>query len=71
MAIQFFTEKTDFKLARKQAIKDWIKQIIISESKKMWEVSFIFCNDEYLQEINEVYLHHTFLTDIITFEYTE
>ncbi len=71
MPIQFFTEKTDFKLTQKQVIKNWIKQIIISETKRVGEVSYIFCNDEYLQEINEIYLHHTSLTDIITFDYTE
>jgi rRNA maturation RNase YbeY len=33
-------------------------------------LSFIFCSDDYLHQINVEYLHHDTLTDVITFEYT-
>jgi rRNA maturation RNase YbeY len=34
-------------------------------------VSFIFCDDSFLLDINRAYLNHDYYTDIITFDYTE
>ena len=33
-------------------------------------ISYLFCNDDYLLEINKQYLNHDTLTDIITFDYS-
>ena len=35
------------------------------------EINYIFCDDDYLHQINVEYLNHDTLTDIITFDYTE
>lgn len=35
----------------------------------MYALSYIFCSDKYLQEINNQYLKHRTFTDIITFNY--
>lgn len=69
--ISFFTEEISFKLKDKAKIKKWIKGICISNSKKPGDINFIFCNDEYLLEINKNYLNHDFYTDIITFDQSE
>ena len=37
----------------------------------MGEISYIFCNDEKILEVNRQYLQHDYYTDIITFDYTE
>ena len=34
-------------------------------------ISFIFCNDDYLLDVNRKYLNHDYYTDIITFDYRE
>jgi rRNA maturation RNase YbeY len=34
-------------------------------------ISYIFCDDEYLLGINKRYLEHDYYTDIITFDYVE
>jgi probable rRNA maturation factor len=34
-------------------------------------LSYIFCNDQYLLDLNQTYLSHDTLTDIITFDYVE
>ena len=48
-----------------------MKQFIIAlfrrEKKALAELSFIFCSDPYLLEINRQFLQHDFYTDIITF----
>lgn len=51
-------------------IKEWIKEIIISENKKLGQIFFNFCNDEELLQINKQYLKHNFYTDIISFDYS-
>ena len=49
----------------------WIKKIITYESKKLGEITFIFCDDAYLLEKNIKFLSHNSLTDVITFDYCE
>jgi rRNA maturation RNase YbeY len=71
MAISFFNEdikkpKLDFK-----KIKTWMKALATIEKKKIGNINFIFCSDEYLLSINEKHLKHDFYTDIITFDYCE
>lgn len=68
MAIQFFQEQTQFKLPHKAKIKRWIKEIAIEEGVKIKELNFIFCNDEYLYQLNVDYLQHNTYTDILTFD---
>ena len=70
-SISFFCEDIDFILNRKLAIKQWISDVISLENKIKGNISFIFCNDEYLSKINIQYLKHDTLTDIITFDYTD
>lgn len=50
-------------------LNSWVQQIIISESKIEGEISYIFCDDQYLLDINQQYLQHDTYTDIITFDY--
>ena len=43
---------------------------MINEGKLCSELSYIFCDDAYLLEINKEYLNHNTYTDIITFDYS-
>lgn len=69
--IEFFTEEIDFQLDRPKAINSWLNQVAKSEHKTLGALSFIFCSDEYLHNINVQYLNHDTYTDIITFDYSE
>ena len=71
MAIIFSVEEISFNLKEKNKIKRWIKNVIENEEKKLGEISYIFCSDEYLLDINQKYLEHNTYTDIITFDYIE
>ena len=65
-----FNYESDFTLENEEAIATWLSAVIVSENKSEGEISYIFCDDEYLHKINLEYLNHDTLTDIISFDYT-
>lgn len=64
--IHFFYENTSEII--EENIKPWIEKIIITEEKRLGEINYIFCDDEYLLKINQDFLQHDYYTDIITFD---
>lgn len=71
MAITFQAENVALPNIKKRATSNWIKIIAEEYGKKAGDVSYIFCDDAKILEINQTYLHHDFYTDIITFDYSE
>ncbi|MAY84882.1 MAG: rRNA maturation RNase YbeY [Flavobacteriales bacterium] len=69
--IHFHSEEVDFSLSNQEEHISWIQNVIDQESKKVGELNFIFCSDDYLLTINQEYLKHDYYTDIITFNYNE
>lgn len=65
-----FNSINDFILDDKVSLSDWLKSVIQAEGKDVGEVVFIFCNDDYLHDLNVRYLSHDTLTDVISFDYT-
>tara|TARA_R110000787_G_scaffold284614_1_gene398554 strand:+ start:14233 stop:14649 length:417 start_codon:yes stop_codon:yes gene_type:complete len=65
--IDFFSE-TAFNLQNSEEIASWISAIILNENFEEGEVSYIFCDDEYLHKLNLEFLKHDTLTDIISFD---
>ena len=51
--------------------KKWLNQVISNEAKVEGDITYIFCNDDYLLEKNIRFLNHNTLTDVITFDYCE
>ncbi|MCW1954184.1 MAG: rRNA maturation RNase YbeY [Flavobacteriia bacterium] len=48
---------------------DWLHAISDSEGFELGALTYIFCSDDYLLRLNQEYLKHDTLTDIITFDY--
>jgi len=69
--ITFSVLEIRYNLKKKLDVRNWIKSIAHSEYKVAGDIAFIFCSDEYLGKMNEQYLKHHTLTDIITFDYSE
>lgn len=63
-----FHYENDFSLDNEEHFKNWIIDVIDSESHKVGEINYIFCDDAYLHKINVQFLDHDTLTDIITFD---
>ena len=66
-----FSSSTSFRLTSQQRISLWLLAVISSEEKVLKEVSFNFCNDQELLKVNQEFLSHDNLTDIITFDYSD
>ena len=71
LPIHFFLEDISFTLKQKGLIRSWVKNTIVEEGFKLKELNFIFCSDNYLLSMNQDYLKHDTLTDIITFDNSE
>jgi rRNA maturation RNase YbeY len=69
--IQFCTEDITFCLKEKLKHKAWLNEVAKQEGKKILELTYVFCSDEYLLQINQEYLNHDTLTDIVTFDNSE
>ncbi len=69
--ISFSYIETDFKLKNKLKVRNWVRSIMDQEDKRFGDISYVLCNDEYLLSMNNKYLKHDTLTDIITFDYSE
>ncbi len=67
--ISFFNEDVDFKLKNKLVLKQWIKQVAQTYGMKVGDLTYIFCSDDKIIEVNRQFLQHDYYTDIITFDY--
>jgi len=66
--VSFFEEDIRYNLKDKLKVKQWIKDTIAAEGYQLDELTYIFCSDAYLLQINQQYLNHDTYTDIITFD---
>lgn len=57
-----------FTLKDKIKIKNWILSSVEEEQRDINFISFNFCSDDYIIELNNNALKHNYYTDIITFE---
>ena len=69
--IYYHQEDTSFNVKHKLAIRKWVNATIKNEGKTPDDITYIFCSDQYLLELNRSALDHDYFTDIITFDYCE
>ncbi len=69
MAIRFSVQDIDFDLPQPTDVKKWITEVVQRRQKRVGNISYLFCSDEYLLGANQRYLNHDTYTDIITFDY--
>lgn len=64
-----YDSQNEFILTNQDQISLWIKEVVAKENLELGELSYVFCSDEFLYDMNVAYLDHDTLTDIITFDY--
>ena len=56
MAIAFYAEDTKLPAIKKRAVGNWVKEVAATYGKKVGDISYIFCSDEKILEVNRQYL---------------
>lgn len=51
-------------------IEKWIEEVAKSHNRIVGPLTYIFCDDEKIIEVNRQFLQHDYYTDIITFDYS-
>ena len=69
--IFFHTQDISFTLESEKATANWLVMLVEGQNKKVGELNYIFCSDDYLLKMNQEHLKHDYFTDIITFDYCE
>ena len=54
-----------------QNLSTWLNHITKEEEKKTGDITYVFCDDNFLLKKNQKFLNHETLTDIITFDYSD
>ena len=70
MTIDYHYE-SEFRLDDETKYSEWISRVAASEKIYLGPINYIFCDDAYLIDLNQKYLEHDTLTDIITFDYSD
>lgn len=71
MAINFTPHEVKLNLKNRTKLKTFIKDLFKREGQGLRNLQYVFCSDDYLLEINQQFLNHDTLTDIVTFELGE
>ena len=65
--ISFTNHQISLLLKDKLLLKTFLPTIFIEEGWEFKSLSYIFCSDQYLLQLNQKYLKHNTYTDILTF----
>ena len=60
-----------FTLKNKRKIKNWLRDTIVNEKKKVGDINYIFCSKQYLKKMNNDYLSKNYETDVISFDFSK
>ena len=68
----FYTEDCEMpSFFSEERVVEWLQVVARDYSRKIGSISFIFCSDPYILNVNRKYLQHDYYTDVITFDYVE
>lgn len=69
--VQFYFLDRKPTIKERIRLKAFIHTIFKKERKSLGNLSYIFCSDEHLLDINRNFLKHDFYTDVITFDLSQ
>ena len=69
--VYFFFQDTIFSIPQKKRLQAFIELIFKKERKKLVSITYVFCTDKFLLNLNKQYLNHSYFTDVITFDLSD
>jgi rRNA maturation RNase YbeY len=66
-----FNYQKKYVLKNTKEIKNWISHTIFNLKKDVGDINYVFCDNEFITDINKKFLNHDYPTDIITFDYSD
>lgn len=67
---QFLSEGVEMPALNFEHIREWVTAVAADHGRIVGPLTYIFCNDDKIIEVNRQFLNHDYYTDIITFDYT-
>ena len=68
--ISFQTMQVAMPRFHQEALAEWIERVAEAHDRVVGTLTYVFCSDDYILDVNRQYLHHDYYTDIITFDYS-
>lgn len=68
--IQWLTDGVEMPAVDFARVASWLNCVAASHDRIIGPMTYIFCSDEKIIEVNRKFLNHDYYTDIITFDYT-
>lgn len=68
--ITYLAQQTELPIFNQLAVNEWIKQVARNHERVVGPLTYIFCSDDRIIEVNRQFLNHDYFTDIITFDYS-
>ncbi len=70
MEFQWIADGVQFPDIDRGRLEAWIAEVAGLHGHILGPLTYIFCNDDKIIEVNRQFLQHDYYTDIITFDYT-
>ena len=70
MEFQWIADGVQFPDIDRGRLEAWIAEVAGLHGRILGPLTYIFCNDDKIIEVNRQFLQHDYYTDIITFDYT-
>jgi len=71
LAIHFHEKEVSVGIKNKNLLKKYLKDLIVQEHASPGQINIVFTSDSNVLELNKKYLSRDYLTDIITFDYSD
>lgn len=69
--IEYIAEGVQMPDIDQERVSEWIVRVVRERfQKSVGHLTYIFCDDEKILEVNRQFLQHDYYTDIITFDYS-
>jgi len=68
--IEFISEDLEIPSFVDSSVASWVEKVIQSHQCQAGDLTYLFCSDQHILQVNNQFLQHDYFTDIITFDYS-